>query len=486
MSRQGNILKNFFSLTTAETVNRLVSLLYLPYLARIFGPAGFGKVSFAESLVASFMLAANFGFDLVGVREVAKFKEEEGKTFAHILAIELITSLVSFVALCVFVYFLPQPVELKILILLYGFTLIAFGFTIDWFFLGQERMGVVAAVRIARQFSYVGLILLTIHAPEHLYRLPLSYVAADIFAAVIFFYLFFLRHKKLHFKLEFSAIKYLCSEAFPLGMSNLLNASRERIGPVVLGFMRSASEVGFYSAGYKLMCVTNIVPHMLYRAIFPDMAFHLKNKSRDEAVRYIRGVYRAVSLLVFPVIFFIFYNAPFIVRSIFGGNFDDGVFVLQIIIWCTAVLFFSRLYYIYMISMGWQQRLFACTSLGLVLNAALCFYFTRPWGVVGAAAAFLVSEFILGFVYYFACGIKAAPGRELLKGFLCFLPALLICIFLKEKAHSVMISLLAGCVYMAIVPRVYDLRSLLKIHAQEDATIKDPPLFRREDAAPSN
>lgn len=451
----------------------MAGLLYLPYLARMFGPAGFGKVNFAESLVAYFMLAANFGFDLVGIREVARFKEEEGKTFAHILALELLTSLGSFLALCAFVYFLPQPAEFKILVLLYGLTLIAFGFTIDWFFLGQERMGVVAIVRIARQLCYIGLILLTIHAPEHLNRLPVSYVAADIIAAAIFFYLFFLRQKKLNVKLEFRVIKYLCSEAFPLGMSNLLNNSREKIGPVVLGFMRSVGEVGFYSAAYKLMCVTHIVPHMFYRAVFPDMAFHLQNKSQDVSVRYLRGVYKAVSLLVFPVSFFVFYNASVIVRFIFGGNFDEGIVVLQIIIWCTAVLFFSRLYYIYMISMGWQKRLFACAAAGLLLNAALCFYFTRPWGASGAAAALLISEFILSFIYYFACGVKAAPGRELLQGLVCFLPALLICIFLSGRAHPLLASLLAGCVYLFIVSRYYDLRTLLKIHTREDATLKD-------------
>lgn len=464
-------------MTTAEVINRLVGLLYLPYIARIFGPEGFGKVNFAESIIAYFMLAANFGFDLVGVREVAKYREEQGKAFVHILAIELITSLVSFLALCVFVCFIPQSFEIKLLIILYGFTLITFGFTIDWFFIGLERMGTVALVRIIKQLCYIGLILLTIHSPQHLYRLPLSYVAADIVVVIIFLYLFFLKNKKPYFKIEFSTIRYLCAEAFPLGISNMLNSSRERTGPVFLGFIKSVSEVGFYSVGYKLMSVANIIPYTLYRAIFPDMAYYLKNRPYQEARSYIKEVYKVVSLIALPLSFFVYYNAPIIVRLIFGVNFQNGIIILRIMIWCTAILLFNRLYYIYMVSMSWQKRLFVCTSIGLCVNIVLCVYFVRLWSTVGAASAFLISELLLGFVYYFASGIKASPGGEILMASLYFLPSLFLCILLNGRVNSLLVSLYAMIIYAAILFKAVDLKSLLKIHAQEPGEFEEISSF---------
>jgi len=475
--RQKKIIKNFFSLSTAEIVNRIVGLFYLPYIARIFGPEGFGKVNFAESIIVYFMLTANFGFDFIGIREVAKYKEDQGKAFVHILAIELITSIFSFLALCVFVYFITQSFEIKLLIILYGFTLITFGFTIDWFFIGLERMGTVALVRIVKQLCYIGLILLTIHSPQHLYRLPLSYVAADILAVVIFFYLFFLKNKKPYFKIEFSAIRYLCIETVPLGMSNFLNTSRERTGPVFLGFLKSVSEVGFYSVGYKLMSVANIIPYTLYRAIFPDMAYYLKNRSYEEARSYIKEIYKVVSLLALPLSFFIYYNAPIIVRLIFGTNFQNGIIILRIMIWCTAILLFNRLYYVYMISMSWQRRLFVCTSISLCVNIVLCLYFVKLWGAVGATWAFLISELFLGFIYYFASGIKVAPGREILMASLYFLPSLFLCIFLDGKVNSLLVSLYAMIIYAAIIFKSVDLKSLLKIHAQEPEKFEEISSF---------
>lgn len=459
--RHIKILKNFFSLTTAEVINRAAALIYLPYIARVFGPDGFGKVNFAESVAGYFMLAANFGFDVIGMREVAKFKEKKN-AFAHILFIELVTSCISFLALCAFVYFIPKPLEIKMLIVLYGLTLITFAFTIDWFFIGLEWMGAVAVVSMVRQFFYIGLILLIIRAPGHLWRLPMSFIAADIVAIVIFFCLFFARVKKQDFKIEWRSVRYFSREALPLGVSNFLNSSRDKVGPVVLGFLRSISEVGFFSVGYKLLCVANIIPLTLNRAIFPNMAHALKNKTHEEARAYIRKIFEITSIIAFPAAFLIFYNADFFVRFIFGPSFQDGIYITRIIIWSTALLMFNKLYYYYMVAIGAQKRLVACCLAGLAVNIGLCLIFVKVWGGRGAALAFLVSELVIGVVYYFASGARTAPGREFVKAFICFSPSLLFCFFADGRAHPLIITSLAAVLYAAIVFKAYDIKSLFK------------------------
>lgn len=459
MSRKLKILKNFFSLTTADIINRLAGLIYLPYIARVFGPEGFGKVSFAESFVGYFMLAANFGFDIIGTREVAKYREKQN-AFIHVLLIEIITSGVSFLLLCSSLFFLPQPHEIKVLIIFYGLTLWTFAFTIDWFFLGMEWMGAVALVRMARQFCYIGLILLSIRAPEHLYRLPLSYVAADMAAVLIFFWIFFYKIRPKGFRIEMASVRYLAGEAFPLGVSNFLNSSRDKIGSVVLGFTRTLSDVGFFSVGYKLLCVANIIPYALNRAVFPDMTYVLRSRTEEEARFYVKEVFRIVSIIAFPLAFLIFYNASFFVRLIFGQDFQEGAQVLRIIIWSAGLLMFNKFYYYYMIAIGRQKMLFLCSLAGLIVNVVLCLVFVFAWGAQGAAAAFLISELLVGFIYYFASGAKVAPGRELVMAFLCFMPSLALCLFFEGRLHSFVVSLFSAALYVGIIFKVYDVRSL--------------------------
>jgi len=146
------------------------------------------------------------------------------------------------------------------------------------------------------------------------------------------------------FKVEKQSIKYLLKEAFPIGIARLLNSSREKIGPVLLGFMNNVTAVAFYSVGYKLFCIANVVPYMLYRAIFPNMTNALKDRSPEAVEQYLRKIFKMVSLMAVPLSFLVYYNAEILVNLIFGKNFGQGIIVLQIMIWMTALILFNRVY----------------------------------------------------------------------------------------------------------------------------------------------
>jgi len=84
------------------------------------------------------------------------------------------------------------------------------------------------------------------------------------------------------------------------------------------------------------------------------------------------------------------------------------------------------------------------------------------WGASGAALALVATEILVGVFYYLASGIKILPGREALMGVLYFLPSLIICVLLKGRFNSVINSIIAVSVYLVIVHKAFDLKSLLK------------------------
>ena len=462
MQGWSKIIKNFFSLTTAEVINRLAALIYLPYIARIFGPDGFGKLNFAESIAGYFMLGANFGFDMIGIREIAKSGQGKKNAFANILIIEIAAALVSFFALCVFTYFINQPAQMKILIILYGLTIITFAFTIEWFFIGIERMNVVATVRVIKQLVYISFILLIIKSPQHLYRLPLSFVAANVLAVVILFAIFFLLKKRAAFEFDAKTAKLLFLESLPLGASRTLNVFRDRVGLVFLGFVRTAKEVGLYSVGYKFLTIANIIPQMLYKAIFPNMANFLPQGSPDEIRDYAKKVFRLTSVLAFPLSFFVYYNAGLLVTLIFGRDFKEGIVILQVIIWATMLLMFNRFYYYYLVSTGKQKKLSICSLLAIIINIILCFYFIPLWGPVGAAVAFLASEVIASIAYWLAAKLTVFPFTQFIKSFIYFLPSIILCAVLHGRINSLITTLFAASLYLLILVKATDLLAVIR------------------------
>ena len=189
MSTTRRILKNFLSLSFAQIITKALGLIVVAYLARVLGTEGFGKIGFAQAILAYFILLVNLGLNTFGTREVAWNREEINRYVNNILTIRLIASIGAFALLAVFVYFIPKPAETKKLILLYGLTIFTFAFTINWLFQGIERMEFIALSQIAGTLINVGLIFFIIKSPQQLLKVPLIQVIAAVVAIGILFFI---------------------------------------------------------------------------------------------------------------------------------------------------------------------------------------------------------------------------------------------------------------------------------------------------------
>ncbi len=139
-STKGRIAKNFLVLICGNIIAQIFAIFSTVYLARVLGINGFGKIGFAQGIISYFSLLADFGLRTVGIREIAKNKEEIKKYVSHLLTIRLFLAVVSFVLLSVLILFLPKPVDYKILIALFGLNIFPLVFLIDWVFQALEKM----------------------------------------------------------------------------------------------------------------------------------------------------------------------------------------------------------------------------------------------------------------------------------------------------------------------------------------------------------
>ena len=93
MSTTRRILKNFVSLSFSQIVTKALGLVSVAYLARVLGAEGFGKIGFAQAILAYFMLLVNLGLSTLGTREVARNREEISRYVNNILTDDTIRDL---------------------------------------------------------------------------------------------------------------------------------------------------------------------------------------------------------------------------------------------------------------------------------------------------------------------------------------------------------------------------------------------------------
>ena len=137
------LLANFGYLSLLQVAGYVFPLITMPYLARVIGAEGFGKIAFASAVIVWVQTIADWGFNFTATRDVAQSRDNKdnvSKIFSNVLWARCLLTLFSGVILFIFVAFVPYFKE-NVVVILATFLMVP-GHVLfpDWFFQAIERM----------------------------------------------------------------------------------------------------------------------------------------------------------------------------------------------------------------------------------------------------------------------------------------------------------------------------------------------------------
>ena len=74
--KQPRLRDNILALGVVQLSNYAIPLITLPYLTRVLGPEAYGKVAFAQVLMAYFILLTDYGFSWSATRKISAHRAE--------------------------------------------------------------------------------------------------------------------------------------------------------------------------------------------------------------------------------------------------------------------------------------------------------------------------------------------------------------------------------------------------------------------------
>lgn len=388
------MIKNFLSLSLSHIIIKGLGLVVTAYLARRLGANGFGKISFALAILSYFALLVDLGLGTFGTKEIAQSKEKVQKYVDNILAIKLLASLGTFILLTGFVYFIYKPVEVKKLLLFYGFSLFIDAFTIAWVFRGIEKMEFIAASQIAHQLIYVSLIFWIVKSPNQLLKVPLINLGAGIIEIAILFLVFRKNFRFPNLEFDFGFWKQILKQSLPIGFSFIMITIYYSFDSVMLGFMKGEEIVGWYSAAYKIILIISAFGGMYQFTIFPILSNFYKTSIEKLKVLMENSLTLAFLILI-PIVVLVFSLAPIIIRLIYGIQYLNSILILQILIWNVPLIFISGLFAHFLLACGEQKRYMINVTVGAATNLILNVILIPPVGMIGAAIATIVAELMV-------------------------------------------------------------------------------------------
>jgi len=390
--------KNIFSLTILQLGNFVVPLLTLPWLTRVLGPNGFGRLGFAAAIISYFILLTEWGFNLGATRDIAIAKDQSKikfRIFWEVIFARAALGLCGALILAVLVYLIPRFQE-NALLLSIGFIGVFASVLSPVFYLqGVERVSSMVGINLVVKFLSVPLIFIFVQSTDSLF------IAAFIQAMVLLGSAsanlwVLMRSGEIPFVLpNLARVMRQIHVSSSLFLSNAAISLYTNSSTVILGFVASDAAVGVFVAAYTVVRAALGLMGPISQALFPRISFLLNNQ-REQAEQLLGRVFLLQAGIGLLFTLLLAGVSPFVVELLFGKSFGQSLAPL----WCLSTLPFliaisSVLGTQIMVPLGHNLAFSAILIVAGVVNVILAFPFGAIWGALGAALSMVVAEVVV-------------------------------------------------------------------------------------------
>jgi PST family polysaccharide transporter len=328
------------------------------------------------------------------MREGAKADEEERLSLFSTTLVMKLCLLVFGAALIIFVapFFstLPGAKELLPLVAL----ILAFDTIREFlssYIRSREKMEWEAAIFLSTNTAIVifGFIFLSLATNAR--SLAWGYVAGTALGAVMAMVI--LRRSFRTVVSHFSArlVGPLMRSAWPFAITGALGLLLTNTDILIISWMRSASEVGIYSAAIRVIQIFYLVPSILQLTTLPLFS-RLANRDDQKFRTTLERVVGAIFLISIPLALGGAILGTQVMALVFGDAYRPGGMAFTILMLTMLVDFPATIISGAIFAYDHQKSLIVTSAIGGIANVALDLALIPPFGIVGSAVATLIAQ----------------------------------------------------------------------------------------------
>lgn len=391
------VTKNAFWLSFSNIGGRLLRAVVLIYGARALGTEGFGVFSYALSVAAFFTIFTDLGISPILTKETARTSNPNDR--ANILSTSFFIKIALLAAGFLVVVFVAPSFttlhEAAPLLPIMGLVLVfdslrEFGSSL---IRALERMELEAFTYIFTNVAVVvaGFVALSIAPNARLFAY--AYTVGTALGAAVSFYVLRNYFKNLFSHFHFNLVKPIFTSAWPFAVSGLLGVLMINTDIILLGFFKSADEVGLYSAAQRPIQFLYLIPTIIATTIFPTLA-RLAHDNREKLRAVFERTVSIVFLAAIPLALGGYLLGESIMKLLYGAEYLGGTPSFQVLMLTALVNFPATLFSNAIFALDRQKALVKYAAIGALSNVALDLVLIPPFGGVGSAWATFFGQLI--------------------------------------------------------------------------------------------
>ena len=383
--------KNFAWLSILQIASYAFPLITMPYLARVIGVIGYGKIAFAAAVMVWLQTITNWGFQYTSTRDISRNREDKTKV-SEILSNTIWASTFIMLACAVILAGLCLTVpkfKENILVLFMTFLMLPGHILFpEWFFQALERMKYITLLNLLSRTIFTIAIFIFIKDASQYWIQPLLISFGYIFSGLIAAYFIFKRWDYQLYKPNLNKIWECIKNSTDVFINEIAPNFYNSLSVIILGFFWGPSANGILDVGTKFSSLGTQLTSVVSRTFFPlvsrDIRYH----------KYLKGIQ-----LTFAALFAIalILCAPLIIKIFYTPLFNEAIPAIRILGFSIFFIALSNVYGTnFLIVQGYEKSLRNITIIISLIGCVLSFILIYKYGFIGCALTIALTRMLLG------------------------------------------------------------------------------------------
>ena len=385
------VISNFGYLSLLQIAGYVFPIITMPYLARVIGTEGFGKISFASAVIVWFQTIADWGFNLTATRDVAQNREDKDKVshiFSNVFWSRCLLTLISGCLLLIFIVIVPYFRENAVVILVTFLIIPGQIMFPDWMFQALEKMKYTTIFNILMKLLFSISVFVFIHDKEDYIIQPLLNTIGYLMCGIGSLYLILCKWNYTLYKPKWREIVMSIKNSTDVFINNIMPNLYNSFSVMLLGVFGGVRANGLYEGGSKFPTIFYQFQSVLSRAFYPYLSRRQDKHDIYAKVNISAAVVGSILLMI---------SSPLVIRLFLGDDFTESIIIMQIL--SISVIFLAMCYTYgtnYLIINHREKPLRTLTAIssiiGMCISIPLVYYFSY----IGASITVLLCRGMLG------------------------------------------------------------------------------------------
>lgn len=383
--------KNFAWLSVLQIANYAFPLITMPYLARVIGVTGYGKIAFAGAVMIWLQTITNWGFLFTSTRDIScnrDNKDKVSKILSNTIWASTALMIVCAIGLLVLCFTVPKFYENRLVLFMTFLMLPGHILFPEWFFQALERMKYITLLNLLSRTIFTISIFIFIKQASQYYLQPLLTSLGYIFSGIIASYFIFSRWGYKLGRPNLKAIWQSLKESADVFINEIVPNFYNSLSIIILGFFWGPQANGLLDVGTRFSSLGTQLNSVVSRTFFPLLSREIKYHKYLKIIQLSTAAIFALGLVI---------GAPLIIKIFYTPEFNQAIPAIQILGLSVFFIALSNVYGTnYLIVQHHERSLRNITVAVSFLGCGLSFLLIYKFGFIGAALSIALTRVLLG------------------------------------------------------------------------------------------